>query len=84
MTATEDEKTGLDPGAMGYIVKPVNSAITLARVRNHLQLKLARDLLHNHNQHLGREGRCTTTARSASRTASCSSRAFDRAGVRES
>jgi putative two-component system response regulator len=55
MTGENDEKTGLDLGAVDYITKPVNPAITLARVRNHLQLKLARDLLHDHNQHLERE-----------------------------
>lgn len=55
MTGKDDEKTGLDLGAVDYITKPINPAITLARVRNHLQLKLARDLLHDHNQHLERE-----------------------------
>lgn len=55
MSAADDEKVGLDLGAVDYITKPVNAAILLARVRNHLQLKLARDLLQDHNRRLEQE-----------------------------
>lgn len=34
----EDEKHGLEIGAVDYITKPVNPAITLARIRTHLAL----------------------------------------------
>jgi putative two-component system response regulator len=52
MSASDDETVGLELGAVDYITKPVNPAITLARVRNHLQLKRARDILANHNHYL--------------------------------
>jgi putative two-component system response regulator len=37
-----DEKKGLDLGAVDYITKPIQPAIVLARVRTHIELKLAR------------------------------------------
>jgi putative two-component system response regulator len=55
MSASEDETTGLELGAVDYITKPINPAITLARVRNHLQLKRARDLLAHQNHYLEQE-----------------------------
>ncbi|MGB4075069.1 response regulator [Pseudomonas sp.] len=55
MTAAEDEKIGLDLGAVDYISKPINPAIVLARVHTQLQLKFARDVLQNHNEFLERE-----------------------------
>ncbi|MBV8658736.1 MAG: two-component system response regulator [Burkholderiales bacterium] len=55
MTASEDEKVGLDLGAVDYITKPINPAIVLARVHNHLQLKIARDFLVDQNSYLERE-----------------------------
>lgn len=42
---TEDEAEGFAAGAVDYIVKPINPAIVRARVRTHLELKAARDLL---------------------------------------
>ncbi|MDO8206312.1 MAG: response regulator [Gallionella sp.] len=36
----EDEKKGLELGAIDYITKPINNAIVLARVKNLLALKL--------------------------------------------
>lgn len=42
---TENETQGFDAGAVDYIVKPINPAIVRARVRTHLELKAARDLL---------------------------------------
>ena len=38
MSEVEDEKKGLDVGAVDYITKPINPAIVLARVRTHLAL----------------------------------------------
>jgi putative two-component system response regulator len=55
MSDAEDEKIGLDLGAVDYIAKPANPAIVLARVRNHLQLKAARDFLKDQNSYLERE-----------------------------
>ena len=40
-----DEERGLDAGAVDYITKPIKLATMLARVRAHLELKYARDLL---------------------------------------
>ena len=40
-----DEARGLEMGAVDYITKPVNPAIVMARVRNHLELKKHRDHL---------------------------------------
>jgi diguanylate cyclase (GGDEF)-like protein len=42
---TEDETQGFEAGAVDYIVKPINPAIVRARVRTHLELKAARDIL---------------------------------------
>jgi DNA-binding response OmpR family regulator len=44
-TDIEDEQKGLEMGAVDYITKPISPPITLARIRNHLELKLARDHL---------------------------------------
>ena len=55
MTAADDEKIGLDLGAVDYISKPINPAIVLARVHTQLQLKFARDFLQNQNAFLERE-----------------------------
>lgn len=43
----EDEKKGLDLGAIDYITKPISPSIVRARIRNHLQLKAYRDQLEN-------------------------------------
>lgn len=55
LSETEDESLGLSLGAKDYITKPVRPAIVQARVRAHLQNKLARDLLRDHNAVLERE-----------------------------
>ncbi len=39
----EDEQLGLELGGIDYITKPFSMAIVKARVRNHLELKKARD-----------------------------------------
>ncbi len=41
----EDEKKGLNLGAVDYIAKPISSAIILARVRNHIKLHLYQEHL---------------------------------------
>lgn len=41
----EEETKGLELGAIDYIFKPFNSAITKVRVKNHLELKEYRDFL---------------------------------------
>ncbi len=45
MDELEDEARGLELGAIDYITKPFSPQIVKARVRNHLELKLARDRL---------------------------------------
>ncbi len=45
MDHEEDEAAGLDAGAIDYLTKPIRASIVRARVRNHLELKRARDLL---------------------------------------
>lgn len=42
---TQYEMTGLESGAVDYLTKPINPGIAKLRVRNHLQLKQARDQL---------------------------------------
>ena len=42
---TEDQTQGFEAGAVDYIPKPISPAIVRARVRTHLELKAARDLL---------------------------------------
>jgi putative two-component system response regulator len=51
----EDERQGLDLGAVDYITKPISPGIVLARVRNHLQLKAASDFLRDKSAYLERE-----------------------------
>lgn len=50
-----DEERGLALGAVDYITKPIKPAIVLARVKTHLELKAARDLLHDRNRTLENE-----------------------------
>jgi putative two-component system response regulator len=44
-TGVDDEKLGLELGAVDYITKPISPPIVLARVRNHLALKASADFL---------------------------------------
>lgn len=55
MTATEDEKKGLEMGAADFITKPVNPPIVLARVAAQLQVKAAADFLKDQNAYLDAE-----------------------------
>ncbi|MFG1489740.1 response regulator, partial [Oceanospirillum sp. HFRX-1_2] len=59
-TETEDEARGLALGAADYLTKPVNPAILLARVKNHLQLKAQADFLQDKNRFLEQEVRRRT------------------------
>jgi putative two-component system response regulator len=51
----DDQMTGLDLGAVDYIGKPIVPRLVLARVRNHLELKHAKDCLRDRNVHLEAE-----------------------------
>jgi sigma-B regulation protein RsbU (phosphoserine phosphatase) len=50
MSEVEDETKGLDIGAIDYITKPISPAIVRARVKNHLELKEAREYLKIQNE----------------------------------
>ncbi len=51
----EDERRGLELGAVDYIAKPISPPIVTARVRTHLQLKSARDFLRDKSEFLEQE-----------------------------
>ena len=51
----EDERYGLELGAVDYIAKPISPPIVLARVRTHLRLKEAADFLRDKNAFLEKE-----------------------------
>ena len=48
-TEGEDEKKGLELGAIDYITKPISPPIVMARVKNHLVLKIMTDFLRDQN-----------------------------------
>jgi len=50
-----DERKGLQLGAVDYIIKPIKPLIMLARVQAQLTLKFANDFLHNKNDFLENE-----------------------------
>lgn len=52
MNDPEDEIKGITLGAVDYFVKPLHAAITLARIKNHLDLKEFRDELQELNRNL--------------------------------
>lgn len=45
MSATEDEETAFELGAVDYLTKPLRPGVMLARVQAHLELKASRDRL---------------------------------------
>ena len=51
----EDEQTGLELGAVDYIIKPISPPIVMARIKNHLALKTMAESLRNQNTFLERE-----------------------------
>jgi putative two-component system response regulator len=55
MSKSEDERIGLEVGAVDYITKPISPPILLARVRTHLQLKAGQDFLKDKNAYLESE-----------------------------
>ncbi|MEW6164532.1 MAG: HD domain-containing phosphohydrolase [Pseudomonadota bacterium] len=55
MDVDADEERGLALGAVDYIHKPIKPAIVRARVRSQLELKAARDRLHDQNAWLEAE-----------------------------
>lgn len=55
LDSVEEEEKGLALGAVDYIAKPYQSAIMLARIHTHLELKRARDWLANQNDYLEAE-----------------------------
>lgn len=57
MNEPEDEIKGLSIGAVDYFIKPMHAAITLARIKNHLELKEIRDELQEMNRNLKQQVR---------------------------
>ena len=51
----DDEKKGLDLGAVDYITKPISPPILLARVKTHMLQKAMSDFLRDQNEYLERE-----------------------------
>ncbi len=51
-TEVEDERRGLDLGAVDYITKPISPPILQARIKNHLLIKEAQNSLKNQNDQL--------------------------------
>jgi len=49
---SNDEAKGLQLGAIDYIVKPISPAIVKARLKNHLELKFAREEIERQNKEL--------------------------------
>jgi putative two-component system response regulator len=58
-TDPDDERKGLDLGAVDYIIKPISPPLVLARVRNHLALKSHADFLRDKTAWLERDVRET-------------------------
>jgi adenylate cyclase len=55
LSSEEDEKKGLELGAVDYITKPISPAIVVARVATHLTLKQAKQFLIDQNAFLETE-----------------------------
>jgi putative two-component system response regulator len=51
-TEVEDEKKGLELGAVDFITKPINPEIVMARVKNHLALKFKADRMQDQKDNL--------------------------------
>ncbi len=54
-SSVEDERHGLELGAVDYITKPISPPILLARVHTHLAMKRASDFLRDNNAFLTQE-----------------------------
>lgn len=57
----EDEIKGLSLGAVDFFIKPMHTAITLARIKTHLELKQVRDELQEVNRILKQQVRNVAT-----------------------
>ena len=55
MSRVEDEKKGLELGAVDYITKPISPPVVLARIKTHLQNKAVADFLRDKNEYLEAE-----------------------------
>ncbi|WP_342132715.1 response regulator [Hydrogenophaga sp. OTU3427] len=55
ISATQDEKKGLDMGAVDFITKPVNPPIVMSRVATQLKVKAVADFLRDQNAYLEAE-----------------------------
>ena len=55
MMKVEDEKKGLQIGAVDYITKPFTESILLARIKTHIELNFTRKMLERNNQILRQE-----------------------------
>ncbi|QCU90332.1 fused response regulator/phosphatase [Thiomicrorhabdus sediminis] len=55
LIGTDDERYGLEIGAVDYITKPFTESILLARIQTHLALNEARKIIEVNNQRLQRE-----------------------------
>jgi len=51
----EDERKGFEAGGVDYITKPISPPVVEARVKTHLELKSARDILKSRNEYLEQE-----------------------------
>ncbi|MEY4591381.1 MAG: hypothetical protein RIR18_276 [Pseudomonadota bacterium] len=51
----DDERKGLELGAVDYITKPINPPVLLARVQTHLTVKASADFLRDKNHYLEQE-----------------------------
>lgn len=49
LSANTDEQHGLELGAVDYITKPINPAIFMARIKNHIELSRLRHFLEERN-----------------------------------
>lgn len=54
-SSVEDERHGLELGAVDYITKPISPPIMLARIQTHLKLKASADFLRGKSEYLERE-----------------------------
>ncbi len=56
----EDETKGLELGAVDFIPKPISPPVVIARVKNHLELKVVRQNLEEKNKELAKHNKYIT------------------------